>query len=309
MKTELIQYLNELLKTHYRNDSKIKSTEILESKLFRVIFLLKLEGTKNQDDLVLHFRQRSNQERNEMNAMIQASANGVKVPDLIYYELANDNPFGTSFFLQRFADGEKLSDKNILLKGGLPIFLENFLNLHGIAGVGSVTPDLHKLEKYQTECLQKLRSQGQIDVERLETFFHRLFELSSAINFSKIKPSLLHGDLHYTNIIVSNDNSCHLIDWENASGGDCCQDLAYFKARTLDLLFPNEDSEESNSLFDSILTQYQLKFNADDFLQRMRFFLLAQYLEVIWRSCFPKTVEKWLRFYIDKLYKCKLVNI
>ena len=301
MKKELIEYLNDLLNCHYNSDTKIDSAEILESKLSRVIYILKLNSPKSNNAFVLHFRKRSVDKKADFRAMKLAESHGVLTPRLVYYELTGENPFETPFFIQEFITAKKLLERKDWFKKNTGNLFKNFEKLHRIKTTEPVIPDLKNLKKYKRECLAKLRDNQIIDVGLLERMFESVMDLYSTIDFSLVQPSMLHGDLHYSNILVTEDNNFYLIDWEMASYGDYCKDLAYFKARALDYMYRDKGDSSSIDIFKSCLHYYKSAFNDSSIEERMLFYLPTQYLELIWRCSIPKISQQWMPFYFNKL--------
>lgn len=173
--------------------------------------------------------------------------------------------------------------------------------LHRIKTTKRTSPDLQNLKKYKRDCLSQLSGQQIIDVRLLEEMFELVMDLYSMIDFSLIQPSLLHGDLHYSNILVTEDNNFYLLDWEMTSYGDYCKDLAYFKVRALDYMYRDEKETTSKEIFKAFLSYYKSTFNDSSIEERMRYYLSAQYLELIWRCSIPEISQQWLPFYFNKL--------
>ena len=275
--------------------------EILESQLYRVIYTLRLKSPKGINDFVLHFRKRSFDKKADFQAMKLAESSGVSTPRLIYYDLTGENPFGTPFFIQEFIIAQKLLERKDWFKKNPRCLFKNLEKLHSIKTTKPTTPDLQNLKKYKRDCLSQLSGKQIIDVRLLEEMFELVIDLYCAIDLSFIPSTLLHGDLHYSNILVTEGNKFYFIDWEMTSYGDYCKDLAYFKARALDYMYRGGKETTSLEIFKASLSYYKSTFNDSSIEERMRYYLSAQYLELIWRCSIPRISQQWLPFYFNKL--------
>ncbi|MGE5340941.1 MAG: phosphotransferase family protein [Candidatus Omnitrophota bacterium] len=287
------------MKHHYGTPISINRTELISTKPLRTVFLL--EGRKDDREVrfALHVRQRPypNTQSEERHAIKTALSNGVLTVELIHFDESQTNPFGAPFLLETYIKGNPFLDCKNLFKQAPEKLFDNMVKLHRIKcdQKNASVPDSEFLSKYKAECLSKLTGSSLIDVRLLNRMFDDVLQWQKKMDFSS-HTSLLHGDLHYSNMIITANDSFYFIDWEMASVGDYCKDLVYFKARTLDYLFP----EENRSLFNSLIRYYKEAFNEDDLEIRMRYYLSYQYLQIIWQCCFPILTEQWLSFYFKK---------
>jgi len=296
---KIIDHLEEILRRHYDKNVSIKRFSPVSIKPLRTVFLIEAIKENHPAHFILHIRQRPTRkdQEEEFKSINIALSNGVFTFELIHYDISKSNPFDATFILESYIQGDNFLDRKDWFKQNPENLYINLERLHHIKFERKSTtfPDLIFLPKYKTECLSKLASSDLVDIRLLEKMFDEVLQWQKEIDYSS-NTSLLHGDLHYSNLIVTSDSYFYLIDWEMTSVGDYCKDLAYFKARTLDYLYP----EENQSLFDTILKFYKESFKENDLEKRMRYYLSYQYLEIIWRCCFPRLSEQWLSFYFNK---------
>ncbi|MGD2090605.1 MAG: phosphotransferase [Candidatus Aminicenantes bacterium] len=299
MDKKIIDHLEEILRRHFGTNVTIESTSPVSIKPLRTVFLIEAVKENLPVSFILHVRQRpsrDNQEE-EFKAINTAISNGVFTFELIHYDKSRKNPFGASFLLESYIQGENFLKRKDWFKQHPQHLFNTIERLHHIKceRKSSAIPDFKFLPKYKNECLMKLVDSTLVDVKLLEKMFEEVNIWQKEIDFSS-HTSLLHGDLHYSNIFITDENRVYLIDWEMTEVGDYCKDLSYFKARTLDYLYP----EDNQSLFDNLMTNYKKAFDEDDLEIRMRYYLSYRYLEIIWRCCFPRLSEQWLPFYFQK---------
>ena len=150
------------------------------------------------------------------------------------------------------------------------------------------------MDKYRRDCTYYLKNNKLIDIDLLNQYFDYVINHHRKINFQKGRISLLQGDLHPANILITkNENLCFL-DWENARLGDYCEDLAYLKARTLDFMYA--DSLHS---YNELIGYYSDIFKDKNIKERMDYFLTMEYLRDIWRSCYPEISEKTVQILVQ----------
>lgn len=299
MDRERIEYLEKILRNHYGIIVSVANTALISAKPLRTVFLLEAIIENRPARFVLHIRQKPYREKQEeeFEALKTALANGVSTFELIHYDISKTNPFGATLLLETHIRGDNFLDRKDWFKEHYDNLFNTVERLHRIKceKKSSEIPDFIFLTKYKNECLTKLAGSKLIDVLLLEKMFEEVLLWQKEIDFST-HTSLLHGDLHYSNIIITVENRFYLIDWEMSAVGDYCKDLAYFKARTLDYLYPGE----SGPLFNALMAHYREAFKEDDLDIRMRYYLSYRYLEIIWRCCFPSPSEQWLPFYFEK---------
>jgi thiamine kinase-like enzyme len=299
MDKKIIDHLEEILRRHFGTNVSIERTSPVSIKPLRTVFLIEAVKENCPVRFILHVRQRPSRDNpeEEFKAINTALSNGVFTFELIHFDISKTNPFGAAFMLETHIEGDNFLERKDWFKQHPGNLYSNLERLHHIKceRKSSAIPDLIFLPKYKNECLMKLANSTIVEVKLLEKMFEEVLQWQKEIDFSS-HTSLLHGDLHYSNIIVNGENRFYLIDWEMTEGGDYCKDLAYFKARTLDYLYPGDNQ----SLFDNLMTHYKEAFEEDNLEIRMRYYLSYRYLEIIWRCCFPRLSEQWLPFYFQK---------
>jgi thiamine kinase-like enzyme len=297
MKSELADYLNNLLKIHYEPGSKINSIKQLnETRAFSVVYLISLSHNQKLDKLVLHLRQKPFQKEAESLAIEKARNNGVLVPKLIYCSQEKENPFEAFIKITKFIQGKQLSENSAWLKKNNRKFIESLSKIHKPEEGNPPVPDIKIIEKFKRDCSYFLKGKNLIDLDILNQHFDYVINLHPKISFQTGKTSLLQGDLHPTNILITENEDLCFLDWEHSEFGDYCKDLAYLKARTLDFMDIN-----SIPLYNQLIEYYSEVFKDEAIEERMDYFLSTEYLGYIWRSCIPEITEKWLIFFFEKL--------
>jgi len=92
--------------------------------------------------------------------------------------------------------------------------------------------------------------------------------------------SLVHGELHPSRIIVTDDGSLCFVNWEFAKDGDYCYDLAAVGLTPFGLL-AGADTRH----FSALLTLYQDVFSDTTIRERLRFYMAERCLSYIGHLC------------------------
>jgi len=97
-----------------------------------------------------------------------------------------------------------------------------------------------------------MRTQIQKETPRFERIFDHVLAImaSNQTHFHEITEfSLLHGDIHYENLIVDSGGSLKLIDWERSQFGDRAFDLALINWHAQECIVDTDAQQQLLSLY------------------------------------------------------------
>lgn len=158
---------------------------------------------------------------------------GIPVPQPLWIE-PGDNALGGAFFATRRAAGSNVGD----VFGGTDVAVETcmdvatlYARLHVIDAPDVALPvsarvtqdDVAAMIQWQTATLAKKGITIEPVLEAVLEWCHRNIPPQPA------KPSVIHGDAAFSNLLVLDGRVTTILDWEAAHLGDAAEELAYLR--------------------------------------------------------------------------------
>jgi Ser/Thr protein kinase RdoA (MazF antagonist) len=192
-----------------------------------------------------------------------------------------------------------------------------------LAGIGSLLGRLHALAHhtwameidtvglnpagevaYGLHCLAQL--QGQVPPHRVVEYQRLVAQLEQIPSFSDCPETLIHGDCHLGNVVVTADSAPVFVDWEAAGRGAAITDLA----QALSSLAEPDEGEPHVDAIDALMQGYTRQRALGALEQRLlpdaiRFRVLVTLAGAFERRCAPDyepserfwgaTYDDWMR--------------
>jgi len=263
-----------------------KNTEVLdvvplakgwETELFSFIYSYKKEGKKEEKKLILRMYPGENMEKKiswEYKVLKILYKSGYPVPKTHLLDLDKDI-FGNPFIIMDRIEGTDMGEDftNALMKNDqdkivneiLPILSKLFVELHNldwrILSSDISNEDINNPYFFIDKRIANFEKViNQYHMQELRPILEWVKEGRDKVKTERI--SILHGDFHPHNVIISEASEPYVIDWPGCSIGDFRQDLGW----TLMLVV----AYTSKEIRDEILRQYQ---NEIDFeIKNIEFF-------------------------------------
>jgi len=212
---------------------------------------------------------------------------GFPVPRLYIKEIS-DKILGKPFIIIEKVNGEpmgkylkRVNDDNLKRKV-IKCFAETLAFLHSLAwddlSFSKHPPDKYSYAKYQILLVQNLQSNLRIkgDFSWIITWMKSNAPLHPCQRYS-----ILHGDMHLDNFLISTDGRIVMLDWEYPEIGDPLRDVALAYINLI-FAFGFRKLSKGKELGEFFVHQYVKRLNRKLDSQALRFYIVASALvEVI----------------------------
>ena len=156
--------------------------------------------------------------------------------------------------------------------------------------------------------MQFLKEDEIIEQERVSKHLDILSAYYVEKKIFNFRKTIIHGDLWWDNILVSN-GKIRIVDWLESSEQDYCQDIAQLRIGTLNEIF---DTSKSEYFFKKIVNTYKKEFEDETIFDRIRYYVPLLYLEEAfyipfkffpWEIKYRENAENFKKRFIDYFEK------
>lgn len=265
------------------------------------VSILNTEDADGNHELLVLKRYRDAEAlEHETQALALAAQAGVRIPDVVVSQPSPDSPIGAPFVVMTRLDGRHLdevpADEAAPILTRLAEVVTQLHAAHADARGAPCSPGqleqgreidpralAERLRYWLEVAAPALREHQRENLAELAaTLAQRLTEwLEREPNLlAAFTPTLLHGDLHVSNILVSDGGDIGLIDWGESCRGDAAVDLAYLYVRSLWLCFP----QLADGALSDLTARHTTALKDDPLHRRIGFYVGANVIAML-RRC------------------------
>ena len=212
----------------------VKKSGGLSSVIYTFSLVYPLDGDLKELELVLKIFQRNEQVkcRNEGEILRFLHSKGFPVPFPYVCEVNDYEVFGGPFILMERVGGKPLGKYLKQISGNERLavvshFAETLVFLHSLEW-GNIAFLRHPLDEYDYARSQAFTVKSLLKNLKVKGNFSELIEWieSNAPLHPCFQYSILHGDMHLDNFLVTEDGKIVFLDWEHPEIGDHLRDVA-----------------------------------------------------------------------------------
>ena len=230
------------------------------------------------------------------------------VPQVIFCSHHVENEFQKEILVMENAKGIPLN-KNVFNEQVFEELINVLKRLHNTRTYNrEAINERKRIDTCRETIMQFLKEDEIIAQERVSKHLDILSAYYVEKKIFNFRKTIIHGDLWWDNILVSN-GKIRIVDWLESSEQDYCQDIAQLRIGTLNEIF---DTSKSEYFFKKIVNTYKKEFEDETIFDRIRYYVPLLYLEEAfyipfkffpWEIKYRENAENFKKRFIDYFEK------